>query len=65
VFDTNRAKVVFRLDGLTATTHHGFHAVFARSFPRLKLVKGERHRGRDAAAATARYMEHEIRSGSA
>ena len=28
------------LDGLTATTHHGSHADFARTFPKVKLVRG-------------------------
>jgi transcriptional regulator GlxA family with amidase domain len=73
------------LDGLTATTHHGFHASFASEHSKVKLVRDkryvehdriataagltsgidlalrvvERYLGQEAAAATARYMEHD------
>ncbi len=49
------------LDGLEATTHHGFHADFQRSFPTVLRVV-ERYLGRVAATETARYMEHESKA---
>ena len=41
------------LDGLEATTHHGFHADFKRSFPKVKLVRGKRYVEHDRIATAA------------
>jgi transcriptional regulator GlxA family with amidase domain len=41
------------LDGLTATTHHGSHADFARMFPKVKLVTDERYVEHDRVATAA------------
>jgi transcriptional regulator GlxA family with amidase domain len=41
------------LDGLTATTHHGFQADFARTFPKVRLVRDERYVEHDRVATAA------------
>ena len=41
------------LDGLTATTHHGSHSDFARTFPKVKLVTDERYVEHDRVATAA------------
>lgn len=41
------------LDGRSATTHHGFFAQFASSFPQVELIRGERFVEHDEVATAA------------
>ncbi len=41
------------LDGLEATTHHGFHSDFAGQFPKVKLVADKRYVEHDRIATAA------------
>ena len=41
------------LDGLAATTHHGFHADFAGQFPKVELVRDQRYVEHDRIATAA------------